>query len=124
GLAHRGTPFRGAENLAAYTRGLRCAATPWLSSANPSGWSCPMRTQFRTSNLPTSNCKLRTSNLPRFNLDHIVGGGFAHAGRGDPNIAGFGTELSQIGSAQVTHAGLDAADELGEDGIDRPGRFL
>ncbi len=59
-----------------------------------------------------------------FYFHDIVGCGFALAGGADLDIAGFIAELGEVGGAEVAHAGLDAADELGEDTVDGGGDFL
>src|SRR5438094_9592207 len=59
----------------------------------------------------------------RLDFDHIVRSGFAHSSGTDPNVTGFLAELSQIGGAKVSHAGLDAADQLGQNDVER-GRNL
>jgi len=43
-------------------------------------------------------------------LDHIMRSSFALAGRADADETGFVQQLSEIGRAQVTESGLDAAD--------------
>ncbi|MFM1941826.1 MAG: hypothetical protein RI897_808 [Verrucomicrobiota bacterium] len=59
-----------------------------------------------------------------FHFDDVVGCGFALAGGADLDIAGFFAELGEVSGAEVAHAGLDTADELGEDTVDGGGDFL
>src|SRR5690606_19710745 len=44
--------------------------------------------------------------------------------RADPNKAGPVAKTGEVGGAEVAHAGLNPADQLGEDGVDGAGDFL
>ena len=59
------------------------------------------------------------ASIPRFQFNDIMRCGLAHAGRANPDIAGFLTKLFQVGRAEVTHAALDAANKLGQHTIHR-----
>ena len=50
--------------------------------------------------------------------------GLPHSGGRDANEAGFVAQLGQIRGAKIAHAGLDAADQLGQDQIQRWRHFL
>src|SRR6185437_5713735 len=64
------------------------------------------------------------SSIPGLDLDDVVRRGLAHPGGTDPDIAGFLPKLAEIGRAEVAHAGLDSADQLGEDQVKRGGNLL
>src|ERR1043166_1716834 len=49
---------------------------------------------------------------------------FALAGGADADVAGFLAELREVRSAEITHAGLDAADQLRDYAVHRTGNFL
>lgn len=62
--------------------------------------------------------------LVGLDLDDVVGCGFALAGAAGADVAGFFAELGEVGRSEVAHAGLDAADELGEDLVEGGGDFF
>src|SRR5271167_2630887 len=51
-------------------------------------------------------------------------GGFAHPGGADADVARLGAELREVRRAEITHAALDAADELRQHAVHRAACFL
>ena len=51
-------------------------------------------------------------------------GGFAHAGGADADVTRLVAELREVRRAEITHAALDAADELRQHAVHRAARFL
>src|SRR5450755_4727089 len=51
-------------------------------------------------------------------------GGFAHPGGADADVARLGAELREVSRAEITHAALDAADELRQHAVHRAARLL
>src|ERR1039458_5102436 len=62
--------------------------------------------------------------IPRLQFHHVVRSGFTHAGGADADVTRLVTELPEVCRAEITHAGLDAADELRQHAIHRAARFL
>ncbi len=54
----------------------------------------------------------------------VVRGGLALAGGGDAGEAGPGAQGGEIRGAEVAHAGLETADELRHDAVERGGDFF
>ena len=61
---------------------------------------------------------------PRRYLDHVMWRGFFLAGGTDAGITRFGAEFVEATGAQIAHAALHAADEIGEYIVDRAADFL
>src|ERR1017187_10583464 len=62
--------------------------------------------------------------ISRLQFHHVVRGGFAHASGADAGVTRLVPELPEVCRAEITHAGLDAADELRQHAIHRTARLL
>jgi len=56
----------------------------------------------------------RTPLVTGLQFDDVVGRGFALASGADADVPGFLLKLGEIGRAEITHAALNAPDELGQ----------
>ena len=57
-------------------------------------------------------------------FDDVVRRRFLLAGRADADVAGAGAQLREVGRPEVAHAALHAADEIGQDVVDRAAHLL
>src|SRR5947208_797595 len=57
--------------------------------------------------------------VPGLDLHDVVGSAFALAGGADLDVTGLFAKGGEMRGAEVTHAALDAAGELGEDDVER-----
>src|ERR1035437_5183528 len=62
--------------------------------------------------------------IHRLQFHRVVRGGFAHPGGADADVSRLVAELPEVCRAEITHAGLDAADELRQHAIHRTARLL
>src|ERR1019366_6193407 len=75
--------------------------------------------------VPSANHARRNiHSISRLQFHRVVRRGFALAGGADADVAGLLAELREIFCTKITHAALDAADELREHAVHRADGFL
>src|SRR5437667_3143789 len=95
----------------------------WWSDGVMEWWEAGEQTLLHHSNTPSLHL-LTTPSTSRLHFDHIMRGGLAHAGGGDANITGHLAQLCQVRRAQVAQTGLNAANQLRQDSVERGRNFL
>src|SRR6266480_762433 len=88
-------------------------------------WRAGATESHKPGNTPILPCRhTPLCSASRLDFDHVVRRGLAHAGGADADVTGLLAELGQICRAEVAHAGLDSADQLSQDQIERRGYLL